>query len=125
MVLDNVFHVEDVAAGLIESGWTARWTRCWARARSPLGERQHSVLLAEITPDDHAWRVGRLAAGPAERRLGADVGVARQARVALPHVHVMHQRGLNVYDILRYRSLAITKDALQELVRRIDAPIKR
>jgi ribosomal protein L4 len=37
----------------------------------------------------------------------------------------MHQRGLNVYDILRYRSLAITKDALQELVRRIDAPIKR
>jgi large subunit ribosomal protein L4 len=50
---------------------------------------------------------------------------AKRASKNLPHVHVMHQRGLNVYDILRYRSLAITKDALQELVRRIDAPIKR
>jgi large subunit ribosomal protein L4 len=42
----------------------------------------------------------------------------------MPYVHVMHQRGLNVYDILRYRSLAMTPDALRELVRRLDAPLK-
>jgi hypothetical protein len=29
-----------------------------------------------------------------------------------------------VYDILRYRSLAMTPDALRELVRRLDAPLK-
>jgi hypothetical protein len=30
-----------------------------------------------------------------------------------------------VYDVLRYRSLAITKGALAELIARIDAPVKR
>lgn len=91
------------------------------------GERQHSVLLAEITPDETT--PGALVGSRRDPR-SADLvptleSRAKRASKNLPHVHVMHQRGLNVYDILRYRSLAITKDALQELVRRIDAPIKR
>ena len=49
---------------------------------------------------------------------------AKRASRNMPYVHVMHQRGLNVYDILRYRSLAMTPDALRELVRRLDAPLK-
>ena len=91
------------------------------------GERQHSVLLAEVTPD--ANTPGILVGSRRDLR-SADVvstfeSRAKRASKNLPHVHVMHQRGLNVYDILRYRSLAITKDALKELVHRIDAPIKR
>ena len=85
------------------------------------------MLLAEITPDETT--PGALVGSRRDPR-SADLvptleSRAKRASKNLPHVHVMHQRGLNVYDILRYRSLAITKDALQELVRRIDAPIKR
>ena len=40
------------------------------------------------------------------------------------HVQVMDQFGLNVYDVLRHRSLAITRDALDALVARLDRPIK-
>jgi phospholipase/lecithinase/hemolysin len=53
------------------------------------------------------------------------VSNAKRAAQNLPHVHIMNQFGLNVYDILRYRSLAITQDALVALVARIDAPIYR
>ena len=85
------------------------------------------MLLAEVTPD--ANTPGVLVGSRRDLR-SADVvstfeSRAKRASKNLPHVHVMHQRGLNVYDILRYRSLAITKDALKELVHRIDAPIKR
>ena len=36
----------------------------------------------------------------------------------------MDQFGLNVYDVLRHRSLAITRDALDALVARLDRPLK-
>jgi large subunit ribosomal protein L4 len=49
----------------------------------------------------------------------------KRASKNLPHVQVMHQFGLNVYDILKHRSLVITKDALEALVERVDRPIKR
>ena len=91
------------------------------------GERQHSVLLAEVTPN--ASTPGVLIGSRRDLRSADIVSTfesrAKRASKNLPHVHVMHQRGLNVYDILRYRSLVITKDALKELVHRIDAPIKR
>ena len=91
------------------------------------GDRQHSVLLAEISPDKTT--PGALLGRRRDVRSADFVPTfesrAKRASKNLPHVHVMHQRGLNVYDILRYRSLAITKDALKELVSRIDAPIKR
>ncbi|EEH54107.1 uncharacterized protein MICPUCDRAFT_20384, partial [Micromonas pusilla CCMP1545] len=63
-----------------------------------------------------------LAAG--ERSHSTWISNAKRASRNMPYVHVMHQRGLNVYDILRYRSLAMTPDALRELVRRLDAPLK-
>ena len=37
----------------------------------------------------------------------------------------MDQFGLNVYDILKHRSLVITKDALEALVKRVEEPIRR
>ena len=50
---------------------------------------------------------------------------AKRASKNLPLVQVMAQKGLNVYDILKHRSLAITAEALVELIARLDAPIKR
>ena len=91
------------------------------------GERQHSVLLAEIPPSEHT--PGVLIGKRRDPRGGDWVAClesrGKRASKNLPHAHVMNQKGLNVYDILRYRSLVLTKDALEELVKRIDAPIKR
>jgi large subunit ribosomal protein L4 len=91
------------------------------------GDRQHSVLLAEISADETTpgALIGRRRDVRSSDFVPTFESRAKRASKNLPHVHVMHQRGLNVYDILRYRSLAITKDALKELVSRIDAPIKR
>jgi ribosomal protein L4 len=91
------------------------------------GDRQHSVLLAEISADETTpgALIGRRRDVRSSDLVPTFESRAKRASKNLPHVHVMHQRGLNVYDILRYRSLAITKDALKELVSRIDAPIKR
>ena len=50
---------------------------------------------------------------------------AKRASKNLPHVQVMDQFGLNVYDILKHRSLVITKDALEALVKRVEEPIRR
>lgn len=91
------------------------------------GDRQHSVLVAEISADEKTpgALIGRRRDVRSSDFVLTFESRAKRASKNLPHVHVMHQRGLNVYDILRYRSLAITKDALKELVSRIDAPIKR
>ena len=89
------------------------------------GERSHSVLIAEVTPTEAE---GALEARRKDLRTGRPaqtwISNAKRASRNMPYVHVMHQRGLNVYDILRYRSLAMTPDALRELVRRLDAPLK-
>lgn len=49
----------------------------------------------------------------------------RLASRNLPHVQVLPQVGLNVYSILRHRTLIITKSGLEQLIARLDAPIKR
>lgn len=49
----------------------------------------------------------------------------RLASRNLPHVQVLPQVGLNVYSILRHRTLMITKSGLEQLIARLDAPIKR
>jgi large subunit ribosomal protein L4 len=89
------------------------------------GGRSHSVLMAEVTPTEAE---GALEARRKDLRTGRPartwISNAKRASRNLPHVHVMHQKGLNVYDILRYRSLALTPDALRALVRRLDAPLK-
>ena len=89
------------------------------------GERSHSVLIAEVAPTEAE---GALEARRKDLRTGRPaqtwISNAKRASRNMPYVHVMHQRGLNVYDILRYRSLAMTPDALRELVRRLDAPLK-
>tara|TARA_B110000977_G_scaffold16922_2_gene20706 strand:- start:28115 stop:29263 length:1149 start_codon:yes stop_codon:yes gene_type:complete len=91
------------------------------------GERQHSVLMAEIPPSEDT--PGALAGKKRDPRSSDMVPVfesrGKRASKNLPHVHVMHQKGLNVYDILKHRSLAITKEALEDLIKRIDAPVKR
>ena len=91
------------------------------------GERQHSVLCAELPPTEDT--PGALK-GKRRDPVSSDMvdcleSNGKRASKNLPHVHVMHQKGLNVYDVLRYRSLAITKGALAELIARIDAPVKR
>ena len=77
------------------------------------GERQHSALVAEIPPSANE---GGLAGRRRDVR-SADMVPSVESRVKrasknLPHVQVMHQFGLNVYDILKHRSLVIAKDAL-------------
>ncbi len=47
-----------------------------------------------------------------------DEGFARAAR-NIPHVDVLPQQGLNVYDILRRDTLVLTRDAVQHLVERL------
>ena len=58
----------------------------------------------------------------------ADTPMTTAVRLAarnLPHVQVLPQVGLNVYSILRHRTLIITKSGLEQLIARLDAPIKR
>jgi len=43
----------------------------------------------------------------------------------LPHVQVLPQIGLNVYSILKHRSLILTRGGLEQLISRLDAPINR
>ena len=43
----------------------------------------------------------------------------------IENIHVMPQVGLNVYSILKHRCLVMTKKAVEELVERLDKPIKR
>ena len=88
------------------------------------GERQHSVLCAEVPPTEEE---GALAGR--RRCLGARMVLAwsqtPSARARICRVQVMDQFGLNVYDILKHRSLVITKDALEALVKRVEEPIRR
>lgn len=50
----------------------------------------------------------------------ADAGVERAAR-NLPNVKVIRVGGLNVYDLLRYHRLVLTRDALQAIAARVAA----
>jgi large subunit ribosomal protein L4 len=43
----------------------------------------------------------------------------------IENIHVMPQVGLNVYSILKHRCLIITRKALDDLISRLDKPIKR
>ena len=82
------------------------------------GDRQHSVLLAEIRRTNHARRCsasGRSIAISCQRLSRAPS--ARQKSAA----RARHAQRSERYDILQYRSLD-HKDALKELVSRIDAP---
>ncbi|ABO98605.1 Putative mitochondrial ribosomal protein L4 [Ostreococcus lucimarinus CCE9901] len=65
-------------------------------------------------------------------RLTGDLGLAaggdelvRMSARNLPHVEVLPQIGANVYSILRRRTLIVTKSGLEQLIARLDAPIKR
>ena len=61
-----------------------------------------------------------------ERRSTNDDGILfRLATRNIPHVEVIPQIGLNVYSILKYRFLVITRKALEDLIERLDHPIKR
>ena len=51
--------------------------------------------------------------------------LVRMSARNLPHVEVLPQIGANVYSILRRRALVITKSGLEQLIARLDAPIKR
>lgn len=51
--------------------------------------------------------------------------LVRMSARNLPHVEVLPQIGANVYSILRRRALIVTKSGLEQLVARLDAPIKR
>lgn len=97
------------------------------------GEQYHSVLLAEIPPTQEQGALlskrkdvdRNDSGGRSGKMVPTWVSNAKLGSRNLPNVHVMNQFGLNVYDILKYRSLAITQDALAALIARIDAPIKR
>ena len=96
------------------------------------GDEYHSVLMAEIPPTEEqgAFKSKRKDTDRNDSGAGSGlmvptlVSAAKRASKNLPYVHVMNQCGLNVYDIIRYRSLAITPDALEALVARLDKPIK-
>ena len=51
--------------------------------------------------------------------------LVRMSARNLPHVEVLPQIGANVYSILRRRALVVTKSGLEQLIARLDAPIKR
>ena len=51
--------------------------------------------------------------------------LVRMSARNLPHVEVLPQIGANVYSILRRRALASRKSGLEQLIARLDAPIKR
>ena len=51
--------------------------------------------------------------------------IVRVSSRNLPHVEVLPQIGANVYSILRRRTLVMTKSGLEQLIRRLDEPIKR
>ena len=71
------------------------------------GGRAHSLLLVD---EDH--------------QTDEALSVRLAAR-NLPHVQVLPECGINVYSILQHRSLGITRGALDRLVARLDAPVKR
>lgn len=60
---------------------------------------------------------------------GEDVGDGglhlRRAAGNLERVHILPAQGLNVYDILRRRTLVLTEQAVQQVTARLLAPIKR
>ena len=90
------------------------------------GERQHSVLCAEVPPtEEEGALAGRRRCLTSADMVPAWESNAKRASKNLPHVQVMDQFGLNVYDILKHRSLVITKDALEALVKRVEEPIRR
>ena len=89
------------------------------------GGRAHSVLCAEIPPAlERGGLPAKRTCARTGRKLPAVHSNAKRASLNLPHVQVMDQFGLNVYDVLRHRALAITRDALDALVARLDRPIK-
>ena len=89
------------------------------------GGRAHSVLCAEIPPAlERGGLPAKRTCARTGRKLPAVHSNAKRASLNLPHVQVMDQFGLNVYEVLRHRSLAITRDALDALVERLDRPLK-
>ena len=50
---------------------------------------------------------------------GKDENIIRSAR-NLPNVKVLPVEGLNVYDILKYRNLALTKEAVDAVSKRLE-----
>ena len=106
------------------SGWTARWTPSSARSPSPR-EAARTAFCAPRFPRARARRPPSQAnVREHGRKLPTTHSNAKRASLNLPHVQVMDQFGLNVYDVLRHRSLAITRDALDALVARLDRPLK-
>jgi large subunit ribosomal protein L4 len=51
--------------------------------------------------------------------LGAADAVVERAARNLPHAKVLRVEGLNVYDLLRYRHLVLTRDALARIEERL------
>lgn len=89
------------------------------------GGRAHSVLCAEIPPTAEQGALpGKRKCTRTGRKVPATHSNAKRASLNLPHVQVMDQFGLNVYDILKHRSLAVTREALDALVARLDRPLK-
>ena len=54
-----------------------------------------------------------------------DGWMLRRGTRNIENIHVMPQEGLNVYSILKHRCLIMTKKAVEDLVERLDKPIKR
>jgi len=60
-----------------------------------------------------------------ENKVSPPSALVRLSSRNLPHVQVLPQIGLNVYSILQHRSLILTRGALEQLIARLDAPIRR
>jgi large subunit ribosomal protein L4 len=107
--------------------------RLLGRQSLAAGEKVHSVLCGEIPPTEAQGALPSKrkdtdrndSGGRSGKMVPTWVSNAKRASKNLPHVQIMNQFGLNVYDILWHRSLALTPDALEALVLRLDAPIKR
>ena len=83
------------------------------------GGEFHSTLIIDGEFEEMAESVV-----DAEDQFGPSELVRMSAR-NLPHVEVLPQIGANVYSILRRRTLIVTKSGLEQLIARLDAPIKR
>ena len=83
------------------------------------GGEFHSTLIIDGEFEEMAEGVV-----DAEDQFGPSELVRMSSR-NLPHVEVLPQIGANVYSILRRRTLIVTKSGLEQLIARLDAPIKR
>ena len=95
--------------------------------RSALAEkfrRNEVLILDQLTLNDHKTRNLKkiLDALEAPRALIVADGVSDELRLSsrnLPDVHVLSQRSLNVYELLRFPKVIIVKEALEALNSRL------